>query len=67
LFSVSQPAACQAINEVAEIIASFVPEYIQFPGKEEQDLITEAFYQESGIPGVVGIVDGTHIRIRKPE
>jgi hypothetical protein len=37
-----------------------------FPTGEEAENVSNFFYQESGIPGIVGIIDGTHCEIKKP-
>ena len=29
--------------------------------------IKSSFKEEGGFPGIIGVVDGTHIRIRAPE
>jgi hypothetical protein len=63
---VSQSAVCTTVNEVAEILAKRVPEFVQFPSEEEANQIAEEIYLQSGLPGVIGIADGTHFEITKP-
>jgi len=36
------------------------------PEREEQDHISEEIFQQTGFPFVMGIIDGTHIKITKP-
>jgi hypothetical protein len=41
-------------------------QFVQFPSLEESRHIAEEFQLDSGIPGVIGIIDGTHFEIMKP-
>jgi hypothetical protein len=36
------------------------------PTLEEQNIISEAIFQQTGFPYIIGIIDGTHIEITKP-
>ena len=36
------------------------------PGSAEKATVKSQFYQLANLPGVLGIIDGTHIRIQKP-
>jgi hypothetical protein len=63
---VSQSVVCKTVNEVAEILASQVAEFVQFPSEEESKHIAEEIYLETGLPGTIGVADGTHFEITKP-
>lgn len=41
------------------------PQIIKWPTPEEQVNIEEHF-ESNGFPGVIGVIDGTHIKIDKP-
>ncbi|VDO36668.1 unnamed protein product [Heligmosomoides polygyrus] len=49
----------QALNSKAE-------RFIYWPRGGESTEIQRAFYRKYGIPGIVGIIDGTHVRIIAP-
>ena len=36
------------------------------PGSADKATIKSQFYELANLPGVLGLVDGTHIRIQKP-
>ncbi|KAK3925307.1 Protein ANTAGONIST OF LIKE HETEROCHROMATIN PROTEIN 1 [Frankliniella fusca] len=40
--------------------------FISWPNEHERDQISGAFQRVSGLPGVVGCIDGTHIYVPKP-
>jgi hypothetical protein len=64
---ISQASACDAINDIAHILASKQQEFVKFPNKDEGQRIAQEIYNEFGFPPVVcGIIDGTHVRISKP-
>lgn len=53
------------INRLTTFFSSVAGLVIQWPNEDEKQPI-EAVYRERGFAGVVGIIDGTHIRIDKP-
>ena len=67
LFHVSQPTVCRIVSEISEILASNINRFIKFP-REQRDLneIKVRFFQKYGFPGVLGLIDGTHIPIKSP-
>ncbi|KAF6214321.1 hypothetical protein GE061_009061 [Apolygus lucorum] len=46
-------------------ISGLAEEVIRWPSRQEQTTI-EASFRRKGFPGVVGAIDGTHVRIDKP-
>ncbi|XP_017482366.1 PREDICTED: putative nuclease HARBI1 isoform X1 [Rhagoletis zephyria] len=41
--------------------------YIKFPSTvEEKQAVKEKFYQEFRFPGVIGAIDGSHIKLKTP-
>lgn len=64
----AQPTLSKALSAVVDVFeANICPLAIQFPTSEaEKDEIKRGFYEKTGFPGVIGCVDGTHVRIFKP-
>ncbi|XP_065080395.1 putative nuclease HARBI1 [Ochlerotatus camptorhynchus] len=65
---IAQPTISKALTQVIGIMETYVcPDAIKFPTEEaEKNAIKLGFYQKSGFPGVIGCVDGTHIKIFPP-
>lgn len=65
---IAQPTISKALTQVIDIMETYVcPDAIKFPTEEaEKNAIKLGFYQKSGFPGVIGCVDGTHIKIFPP-
>jgi hypothetical protein len=63
---VSQSQVSKTVKEVSELLAERVPEFVQLPSVEEGRHIAEEFYAQTGMPGVIGVIDGTHCEISKP-
>lgn len=66
LFGVHQTSVCRIVHRVSPIFAKMSDMYIRFPDSEELSIIRRHFYDNFQFPGVIGAVDGTHIRIEKP-
>ncbi|XP_055707853.1 putative nuclease HARBI1 [Phlebotomus papatasi] len=64
----SQASVSRCVSEVSDIIDEFLaPQFISFPATEtEKDEIKQEFYERFGIPGIIGLIDGTHILIKRP-
>ena len=63
---VSQPSTCRYIRAVALGLQSVYSTFISMPSSAEKATIKSQFYEFAHLPGVLGLVDGTHIRIQKP-
>ena len=59
----SQPPACRYIRAVALGLQSVYSTFISMPSPDEKATIKSQFYELAYFPGVLGLVDGTHIRI----
>ncbi|XP_054709044.1 putative nuclease HARBI1 [Uloborus diversus] len=67
LNKISQPSACNAINEVSKSLASLSGQYIYLPQTEEERLqVSQKFFEKFGFPSVIGALDCTLIRIKSP-
>ncbi|XP_065087445.1 putative nuclease HARBI1 [Ochlerotatus camptorhynchus] len=55
----AQPTLSKALSAVIDVFEAAVSEV-------EKREIKHSFYEKTGFPGVIGCVDGTHVRIVKP-
>lgn len=64
----AQSTMSKSLTQVIDVLETYVcPEAIKFPTEEaEKNAIKLGFFQKSGFPGVIGCVDGTHIKIFPP-
>ena len=64
----AQSTLSKALSAIIDVFeADICPAAIKFPDSEnEKDEIKRGFYEKTGFPGVIGCVDGTHVRIFKP-
>lgn len=61
-----QTTASRLIKKVAEAIARLRHMHVQMPTGNEIIQVQNDFYQLARFPGVVGCIDGTHIKIKSP-
>lgn len=65
--STGKATVYRIINECLKLFASFIcPEWIKMPAPNEEQEVIQKFFERFGFPGVLGCVDGTHIRIKTP-
>ncbi|XP_029346116.1 putative nuclease HARBI1 isoform X1 [Acyrthosiphon pisum] len=68
--AVSQPSVSRCITEVVNAFnrPEILNKYIHFPSSlGELNDVRLGFYEKFGIPGVIGVIDGTHIAIVPPK
>ena len=63
MINVHESTECRVVRKVGRAIAALHPNYIAMANEDEQRDISKAFYVHAGIPGVIGIVDCTHIPV----
>lgn len=64
---IAQQTVSKYLPEVCNAIQTIAPRWIQFPNTEDaKRRIKEGFMHEFGFPGVIGVIDGTQIRIDEP-
>lgn len=63
---VSQPCISKNLMEVTQAICNLATKYIKFPRGDELQQIKEEFFRQSGMPGVIGLVDGSLFPIKAP-
>ena len=62
-FGVDKSTVSRAITDVSRALAAKQPRFIKWPlTHDECAKIKIEFYIRGGFPGVVGCVDGTHVR-----
>ena len=65
--NVSQSAVSRAVASVTRALTRIRPNYISMPRTEEEtQTIMAEFFQKYSLPGIIGLIDGTHIRIQSP-
>lgn len=66
LSSLSQTSVSRCVSEISMALNRIAHRYVQFPKKEEFTSIKSKFFEMFGFPGVVGLIDGTHIKVSAP-
>ena len=56
----------RAVKDVSLALAQKQNEFISWPSPAELQEVKRGFYDKGGFPGVIGCVDGTHVRIQAP-
>ena len=55
---VDKAVVSRTVNSMSRIVASLRSKYVEFPDIEEGNKIANSLYEETGFPGIVGIIDG---------
>jgi hypothetical protein len=63
---VHKSTVCRVVHRVTDAICELSSSEIVFPSDKALDDIRQVFYRKSGIPKVVGCVDCTLVKIKKP-
>lgn len=67
LLGVSQPVVSRTLSEVSRVIVQhFANNWIRFPMGNDRLVNKRKFFEISGMPGVIGSIDCTHIKILSP-
>lgn len=64
-FNVSISSLFRITRRLTYFLSNLAPEIIQWPNLQEKREI-ERFFREKGFPGVIGVLDGSHVRIDRP-
>ena len=62
-FGVHQNTVCRIVHRVSNVIALAARRFIQLTSVQERQEIAADFFQKHRFPGVVGVVDDTHVKI----
>lgn len=66
-FNFSESTACDAIRKLLKFMSDhLLNKLIVWPSADERQRIAALYEESKGFPGVVGMIDGTHIPIRRP-
>ncbi|XP_071487649.1 putative nuclease HARBI1 [Diadema antillarum] len=63
---ISQPSVSRCIAAVSDALTARVGNYVRLPPQDDLNQNKDRFYRKAGFPGVVGLIDGTHIKIQAP-
>lgn len=66
-FDVTKSAAHNTIRIIVEYLVSVSPTYIKWPSSAEMNALSDVFAEMQNIHGIVGAIDGCHIKILKPQ
>ncbi|XP_018576615.1 putative nuclease HARBI1 isoform X2 [Anoplophora glabripennis] len=65
-FNLAKSTGHQIFFKVVQHIADLREEIIKWPNRQQRLEICRRFQEKSGIPGIVGAIDGCHISIKGP-
>ena len=65
-FNMSQSSAHRCIVEVLSDFCNMVPSFVSWPTICEKTASSAAFNTKCGIQGIIGAIDGCHIKIQRP-
>ena len=63
LFGISEGTIQPLLRQVSSAVSNLRSTVITWPTQEEQAVISAAFFEERGVPHVIGAIDGTHIEL----
>ncbi|CAG2219630.1 HARBI1 [Mytilus edulis] len=63
---IDKSTVSRCVNKVSKALASKSDQYIKWPSEQRKRDIKQGFYDNGGFPGVIGCIDGTHVRIAAP-
>lgn len=63
----SQSSVSRCVDEVTEILNMVQNEYVTFPSGADEAITKSQFYEVCGFPGILGLMDGSHIKIVAPK
>ena len=66
-FHIDKSTTCRIVHRVTRAIAALRPQYVYFPATDQQRYdVMQTFYARSGLPGIIGAIDCTHVAIQSP-
>lgn len=66
-FGVGNATALRAVRRVTNALVSLSPKYIKWPDETKVQESCAHFEGKQNVPGVIGAIDGTHIKITAPK
>ena len=65
-FGVDKATVSRVLSGVTQALAARQDQFIKWPANEELIDVKSNFFQRGGFPGVIGCIDGSHIKIQAP-
>ena len=65
-FSIHISTVSRILENVTLAIVAHLDEYVRMPTLHNTLEMKQQFYNIANFPGVIGVIDGTHIRIQRP-
>ena len=65
-FGLSKGFVHTTVTKILDILNILAPEFIKWPTKEEAIVDEKEFKKYANFPGVIGAIDGCHIKIKAP-
>lgn len=65
-FDVTISSINRVIRRLTYFLSNLAPDIIKWPTNAEK-LINEEYFRTNGFPNVIGAIDGSHVKIDKPE
>ncbi|CAJ0590851.1 unnamed protein product [Cylicocyclus nassatus] len=62
----NQSTASRTLRVFLDAVVKLAPRYINWPSAAEQEEIARRIYRKYRLPNIVGMIDGTHVRIVAP-
>ena len=63
---VDKGTVSSGIQRVSHALAAKTDQFIKWPSDQRKREIKQGLYESGGFPGIIGCVDGTHVRITAP-
>ncbi|XP_030834470.1 putative nuclease HARBI1, partial [Strongylocentrotus purpuratus] len=63
---ISQPSISRIIHQVSLALVRRLGEHVRLPNEEERRVNADTFYRMANFPGIIGLIDGTNVRIQAP-
>lgn len=65
-FNISQSSVNRILQRLTKFLSNLSPEIIKWPTDAEKR-ISEEHFRTNGFPNIIGAIDGSHIKIDKPQ
>lgn len=65
-FGVTASTVCNELHLVVKILCNLRARYIVWPTENECRIVEQQFRERAGFPGVIGAIDGCHVKVLAP-
>ena len=63
---VDKSTVSRTVERVSTALAAKAGRFIKWPSADKKKEIKTGFFEKGGFPGVIGCIDGTHVRVAAP-